>query len=166
MYGNTSRNDMHGNTKKPLHVHEQNQKGGAFYSLSNILLIASQPASSSPLCLFALGALLSSVFFDRSNVGRGLVALSFSVMLTPLSARAGCTGLDVATGVVAREGVTGGAGLVAGLVVAGLVVASLGVAGLVAFLTTGVVSATVLVGAGTGRILTRIGAMGSVVERP
>lgn len=65
------------------------------YSLSSMSLTASQLASSSPLCLF-FGAVSSRVDFDGSKAGKASAVLPFCVRLTPLSIRAGCTGLPVA----------------------------------------------------------------------
>ena len=93
--------------EKALHVQKKHlsKREADLYSLSSMLLIASHPASSSPLCLFVFGVLLSSVIFVRSSAGRSLAVLSSCVKLTPLSTRAGCTGLAVVgAAVVAEEG--------------------------------------------------------------
>lgn len=74
------------------------QKGKADrmnYNLSSMPLMASQLASSSPLCRLDSGVLLSNVAFVRSSLGRAFVMLSCA-MLTPLSALAGCTGFSPA----------------------------------------------------------------------
>lgn len=94
-----------------LHVREQNPKLRT-YNLSNILLIASQPASSSPLSLFAFGVLPSDMTFERFSAGEAFLVLSSWIKLTPLSTRTGCIGLAVAEVVnSAEEGLGGVAGL-------------------------------------------------------
>ena len=65
--------------------------------------MASQLASSSPLCLLDLGILLSNVGFVRSIMSRAFGTLS-CVMLTPLSTLAGCTGFSLATTSGVAEG--------------------------------------------------------------
>lgn len=70
--------------------------GKMYYNLSSMPLMASQPASSSPLCLLDFDVLLSNVGFVRSSVGGAFATLS-CVMLMPLSTLAGCTGFPLTT---------------------------------------------------------------------